>query len=207
MKIAIIDYGLNNIFSIEGAIKSLGYKPEIITSNQSSFNADKIILPGVGAFKAGVRSLKERGLVEFLINRASEGHHILGICLGFQMLLTKSYEFGECLGLNLIEGEVKNIKLMKEYSNEKIPNNGWRNLRVINENDLIFKDVTEKDYFYFIHSYFVAPLDEKIITSKCKYNKLEITSSIQKNNIFGMQFHPEKSGRNGIELLNKFLNY
>ena len=165
MKIAIIDYGVNNIFSIAGAIESLGHVPQIVTNDQSTFNADKIILPGVGAFKAGMKSLSNRGLINFLINKATDGHDILGICLGFQMLLTKSHEFGESSGLDLLDGEVKNIKTISGYNNEKIPNNGWRNLRITNNNDPLFGPIKMDDYFYFIHSYYVDPADKSIITS------------------------------------------
>ena len=205
MKIAILDYGINNIYSIEGAIQQLGHKTQIITNNESKFDADKIILPGVGAFKAGISALKEKGLFTFLIDKANDNYHILGICLGFQMLLSKSNEFGECEGLDIISGEVKHIKNVEGYNNQKVPNNGWRNINVLNDNDPLFLDTKTLDYFYFIHSFYADILDKNIITSNCIYDGIEITSSIRKDNIFGTQFHPEKSGPLGLKLLEKFI--
>lgn len=205
MKIAILDYGINNIYSIEGAVQHLGHETQIITDYESKFDADKIILPGVGAFKAGISALKDRGLFKFIKDKANDDYHILGICLGFQMLLSKSYEFGESKGLNIISGDVKHIKNVKGYNNHKVPNNGWRNIKILSDNDPLFKDIKLSDYFYFIHSFYVDVIDKSIITSNCVYDSIEITSSIRKDNIFGTQFHPEKSGRLGLTFLEKFI--
>ena len=204
MKISVIDYGINNIFSIAGAIKKLGYDPEIITNPKDLKSAKKIILPGVGAFSAGINALNDSGFSEKIISLVESGIPILGICLGLQMLFTRSFEYGNHSGLALIEGEVKSLEHCLGYNNQKIPNIGWRNLE-INCSSSLYQNIDKTDYLYFIHSFFVDPTNSEIITAKCFYQNMKINASIKKDNIFGVQFHPEKSGEIGLNILNNFL--
>jgi imidazole glycerol-phosphate synthase subunit HisH len=206
MKISIIDYGLNNTFSVSGAIKKIGYKPNIITEAKELKNSDKIILPGVGAFNAGIKALKRKKFDITIIEELKKGVPILGICLGFQMFFSESSEYGTFKGLNLLNGKVKSLRKCKDFNGQKIPNNGWRKL-LLNSNSGIFKQYNDDNFLYFIHSYYIEPSENEIVTSQCIYEGMKINASVQKKNIFGVQFHPEKSGDIGLNILKNFLEY
>ena len=202
MKISIIDYGLGNLHSVLGAVRKVGYEA-IITNNTSKILAsDKLILPGVGAFADGMKNLKDLNLIDPLDQFVNiKKKPILGICLGFQLLAEESFEFGHHRGLGWINASVE--KLSSENKEIRIPHVGWNDL--LKHKDIILWDGIPNDaLFYYVHSYYMNCKDEKIITGKCKYGT-EFTSAIQKQNIFAVQFHPEKSQFYGLKIIKNFI--
>jgi glutamine amidotransferase len=192
IKIGIIDLKINNIYSIYNALRSIGYKTAVVKKKLDNY--DFIILPGVGSFKEGMQSLIKNNLIESLReNVIIKKKNLIGICLGMQMLFTKSNEGGDTMGLNLIKGNVKRFKKKKNFF---IPIIGWYKTK-----SLI--NVLNNKYFYHIHSYYCQPKDENLIISNTTYNEVSYCSSIQDKNIIAFQFHPEKSGVDGINLLKK----
>ncbi len=198
--IAIIDYGVGNLFSLTSSFKKIG-TDVVITSDEEVINsADKIILPGVGAFSDAIKKLKDTGLDKVLINCANKGKKIMGICLGMQLLFEKSYEYGEHEGLGLLKG---NVIAMENTlpENLKIPHIGWNALHFAKNSDL-FKYIIENDFVYFVHSFYADNCEDSVIATT-EYGK-EITAAVQKDNIYGCQFHPEKSGSVGLNILRAF---
>ncbi len=198
--IAIINYGVGNLFSLQSSFKAINFDVVITSNPDEILKADKIILPGVGAFGDAAEKLFSSGLAEPLIEQAHNKIPILGICVGMQLLFTKSFEFGEHKGLNLIPGYVDAIAKIIP-SDLKIPQIGWNALD-IKKFDGVFKNSKQGDFVYFVHSY-SAFCDEKYITSTTEYGA-KITASVQHENIFGVQFHPEKSGDVGLNILKAF---
>lgn len=198
--IAIVDYGCGNLFSLTSSVNALGLDTCVTGDAEKIKNADRIILPGVGAFEDAINKLKNSGLAEVLIEEAKKGKPILGICLGMQLLFEKSYEYGEHQGLGLIKGEICPFKGDIDES-LKIPHMGWNKLKFIKENP-IFKYITEGDYMYFVHSYYGKNCNESLLAVS-EYN-VDVPAVVNYNNIYGMQFHPEKSGKKGLLLLKAF---
>ena len=197
---AIVNYGVGNLFSLESSLNAIGNEA-LITSNPDDLrNAERIILPGVGAFGDAAEKLFSSGLAEVLITEAHKGKPILGICLGMQLLFTKSWEFGEFNGLNLIPGNVKPIR-EAILGNLKIPQMGWNSLDFTNPS-AIYSRTPAKSYVYFVHSY-AAFCDGKYITATTDYGA-PLTASVQNGNIYGVQYHPEKSGNIGLDILRSF---
>ena len=200
--IAVIDYGVGNLFSLLSSLNYVGLDTKLTNDIEEIKNAKGIILPGVGAFRDAIRNLEKYGLKETLINEARNGKPFLGICLGMQMLFEKSYEYGKYEGLGLINGTVEEIKkYIPENSDLKIPHMGWNSL-IINErfkDDKILKDVDNNEYVYYVHSYF-AKTDMKNIVTYSEYGT-KIPGIVKNENVYGMQFHPEKSGDTGLKLL------
>ena len=200
--IAVIDYGVGNFFSLLSSLNYVGLDTKLTNNIEEIKNAKGIILPGVGAFRDAIGNLEKYGLKETLINEAKNGKPFLGICLGMQMLFEKSYEYGEYEGLGLINGTVEEIKkYVSENSDLKIPHMGWNSL-IINErfkDDKILKDVDNNEYVYYVHSYF-AKTDTKNIVTYSEYGT-KIPGIVKNENVYGMQFHPEKSGDTGLKLL------
>lgn len=200
--INIIDYGMGNIQSVKNAFEILDCKVEVIDKPQDLSNADGIILPGVGAFANAISNLEERQLVEPLKDAVLEkGIPLLGICLGMQLLADSSEERGISKGLSFIPGKIKKIPELKGY---RLPHVGWNEVEVQNEQPL-FKDFDTNSSFYFVHSYRFE-CEKKYISSITDYGQ-KITASVQKDHIFGTQFHPEKSQKKGFYLINNFINY
>lgn len=198
--IAIIDYGVGNLFSLASSLKMLD-KEVIVTGDKEKLaEADHLILPGVGAFKDAADKLREMGLDEVVLFEAEKGKPILGICLGMQMLFEKSYEYGEHQGLGLIKGSVRPISdvINKDL---KIPHIGWNALHFTKDNEL-FKDINEGDFVYFVHSYYGAECSESTIAT-AEYS-VPLTAAVAHNNVYGCQFHPEKSGDVGLRILKTF---
>ena len=200
--IAVIDYGVGNLFSLLSSLNYVGLDTKLTNDVKEIKNAKGIILPGVGAFRDAVSNLEKYGLKDILVDEAKNGKPFLGICLGMQMLFEKSYEYGEFEGLGLIKGTVEEIKkYIPENSDLKIPHMGWNSL-IINErfkDDKILKDVDNNEYVYYVHSYF-AKTDMKNIVTYSEYGT-KIPGIVKNENVYGMQFHPEKSGDTGLKLL------
>ena len=198
--IAIIDYGVGNLFSLRSSFDALGIEAKITADPEEIRNSDKIVLPGVGAFRDAINKLNATGLSELVVSESRNGKPLLGICLGMQLLLDKSYEFGEYEGLGLVPGEVRPIS---EVISEdlKIPQMGWNALHFTNKSP-IFENSREGDYVYFVHSYYCKSPAE-YITAVTEYDA-ELTASVQNGNVFGCQFHPEKSGPVGLRILKAF---
>ena len=199
--IAVVDYGVGNLFSLASSFAAIGRDDVSVTSDPEDLKrAERIILPGVGAFGDAAQKLFSSGLAEPLIHEAKQGKPVLGICLGMQLLFTKSYEFGEHDGLGLIPGNVKPISTVIP-SGLKIPQMGWNSLHFINPSG-IFSRSHEGDYVYFVHSY-SAFCDGEYITATTNYGA-DLTAAVQKGSVYGVQFHPEKSGNVGLEMLRAF---
>ena len=198
--IAIIDYGVGNLFSLSSSLSALGADTVITGDTEVIKKADKLILPGVGAFGDAAKKLRDCGLDEIIIEEAKKGKPLLGICLGMQLLFQKSFEYGEHSGLGLIEGQVVPME-GKIPQNLKIPHIGWNALKFYGKSPL-FKYINEGDCVYFVHSYYAENCDTALIAT-AEYGK-ELTAAVAKNNIFGCQFHPEKSGEVGLKILKAF---
>ncbi len=197
--IAIIDYGVGNLFSLKSSFCAIGQEVKVTDDADEIRKADKIILPGVGAFEDAVKKLKKTGLDLVLKEEAEKGKPVMGICLGMQMLFERSFEYGCHEGLGLIKGDI--IPFEGEIdSSLKIPHIGWNALQ-IKEDLPIFRYIKNGDHVYFVHSYFAAVTDETI--AKCEYGTV-FTAAVGKDNIYGCQFHPEKSGQVGLNILKGF---
>lgn len=203
--LAIVDYGMGNIRSISNALNLLGEEVIITDKPNALSDAEAIILPGVGAFSDGIRNLKKKGLIQVLEKEVIEKQKpYLGICLGLEFLAEKSLEGGTHEGLGWIKGIV--TKIQTNDPQFKVPHIGWNDTKILKNNGL-FKDI-EDPTFYYVHSFYLKVDDSEkdIITSICDYGGTQITATIQKNNIYATQFHPEKSQLTGIKLLKNFLD-
>lgn len=204
--IAIIDYGVGNLFSLSASLKFLGAETKVTNKEEDLRTADRIILPGVGAFEDAIAKLRATGLVEAILEETEKGKPLLGICLGMQLLFETSYEYGEHKGLGLIPGEIASIEadLPARPSGEKlkVPHIGWNSLHLKNE-DPLFKYIEEGDYVYYVHSFYGKNCLENTIASS-NYD-IEITGAVRRGSVYGTQFHPEKSGNVGLNILRAFM--
>ncbi len=196
--IAIIDYGVGNLFSLTSSFKAIGEDVIITNDIKTIKSADKLILPGVGAFADASKKLFESGLDKIIIEEVKNNKPLLGVCLGMQMLFNKSYEYGEYDGLGLIDGKVVYIDLPSEY---KIPHIGWNALKFKKQSPIL-KYINENDFVYFVHSYHAVDCENSLVATT-DYGK-ELTAIVQKGNVYGCQFHPEKSGEVGLKILKAF---
>ena len=199
--IAIIDYGVGNLFSLCSSLKSIGAEAVVTPDPDAIRKADRIILPGVGAFADAAAKLRATGLDQVLMEEAAKGKPVMGICLGMQMLFEESHEYGVHKGLGLIPGRVIP---MAGYIPEglKIPHIGWNPLILKGDRHPLLKYVSEGDCVYFVHSYFASDCAESVIAT-AEYGK-ELTATVAKGNVMGCQFHPEKSGNVGLAILKAF---
>ena len=198
--IVIIDYGVGNLFSLSSSFRAIGYDVVISREREAIEKADKLILPGVGAFEDAVKKLRDSGLDRVVIQQAKKGTPLMGICLGMQMLFEKSYEYGEHEGLGLLKGDVIGMAgAIPESLN--IPHIGW-NALIFKKDNPLFKYISNGDFVYFVHSYYAVARDDSVIATT-EYGK-EMTAMVAKDNIFGCQFHPEKSGDVGLNILKAF---
>lgn len=198
--IAIIDYGCGNLFSLSSSLESLGIECKITSDKAEIEAADKIILPGVGAFADAAKKLKDSGLGQLVCDLAAKGKPILGICLGMQMLFEKSFEYGAHMGLGLIKGYVGPLE--GQISSElKIPHMGWNKLNLAKA-DPIFKYIEPGDYMYFVHSFYAKNCVENTLAF-AEYG-VAVPAIVKSGSVYGMQFHPEKSGAKGLALLKAF---
>ena len=198
--IAIIDYGVGNLFSLTSSFKKIGVDVVATADKEVIKSADKLILPGVGAFADAIIKLRDSGLDRVIIDEAKKGKKIMGICLGMQLLFEKSYEYGEHDGLALLKGKVVPME-NRIPSNLKIPHIGWNALDFKRESE-IFRYINDGDFVYFVHSFYADECDDSVIATS-EYGA-EITAAVQKENVYGCQFHPEKSGSVGLNILKAF---
>lgn len=194
--IAIIDYGMGNLRSVQKAFEYIGYEAKITSDVKELENADKLVLPGVGAFSDAIDTIRKKKIDDIIYKAVEENKPFLGICLGMQLIFDKSYEYGEYKGLGLVEGE---IRLLPD--NVKKPHIGWNNLK-IHKRDPLFTDLEEDPYVYFVHSYYLETQAD-VVSATTFYGK-DIQVAVQKGNIFATQFHPEKSGNTGLQILKNF---
>ena len=199
--IMIVDYGVGNLFSLRSSFGSLGERARVSGDPEEILNAEKIILPGVGAFGDAAEKLRSIGMDQALLAAARKGTPLLGICLGMQLLFDKSYEYGEHAGLSLIPGNVRPIADVIP-SGLKIPHIGWNALRFHGPACPLFRDVREGECVYFVHSFYAADCD-RFVTATAEYGA-DLTAAVRRDNVFGCQFHPEKSGGVGLRILKAF---
>ena len=197
---AIIDYGVGNLFSLRSSFAAIGEDAVVTADPEEIRSADRVILPGVGAFEDAARKLRESGLDEVVRSEAAKGKPLLGICLGMQMLFERSYEYGEHPGLGLLKGVIRPMagRIPEDL---KIPQMGWNALNIKKESPLL-KYTREGDYVYFVHSFSAVECEESLLAT-VEYGE-EITACVGKDNVFGCQFHPEKSSNTGLRILRAF---
>lgn len=210
-RVVVVDYGCGNILSVARAFEHLGYIVDVSATPDKVKTASRIILPGVGAFPAGIRNLNHLGLKDALLEAGANGTPILGICLGMQLLFTTGYEYYEVGGLGLLEGHVRKMASKGEATSElTLPEVGWRRLERAHLagsfNNSIFKSSFGHS-FYFVHSYEATPINSEEIVAEYKRGDRSVVAAVVSNNIIGVQFHPEKSGPNGLGFLCQFVSF
>lgn len=202
--IAIVDYGMGNLRSVQKGLERVGASAEIAQSPDALARASKLVLPGVGAFRDAMAHLREQDLIEPLVEAAQSGRPFLGICLGLQLLFDVSYEDGEYPGLGIIPGRVVRFDFSKNpaAAGLKIPHMGWNQVTWTTPCPL-FQGLSSGQHFYFVHSYYVDPVDPEVTCGRCDYGR-QFTAMIQRRNLFATQFHPEKSQQAGLTMLRNF---
>ncbi len=198
--VGIIDYGVGNLFSLKSSLAYLGISGEIVSDEKAIAKCDRIILPGVGAFGDASRALQDTKLDKIVVEIANKGVPLLGICLGMQLLFEEGLEFGSHKGLGLIPGKVVSIEPL--VNGNKIPHIGWNALQFSENKGDIYKYTKDGEFVYFVHS-FHAECPSEYITARSEYGSL-LTASVQKGNVMGAQYHPEKSGESGLMILKSF---
>jgi imidazole glycerol-phosphate synthase subunit HisH len=197
MQVAIIDYGVGNLRSVEKAFQASGIEASVTSSEKELLAAEKLVLPGVGAFGACMRELKARGFDQLVKERVERGAPLLGVCVGMQMLFEESEEFGPSEGLGLLRGRVKRFD-----PGLRVPHIGWNSISV-SRRDPIFENIEDHSFFYFVHSYYCDPADSSAVLGKTEYG-VAYASIVGKAKVYGVQFHPEKSQASGLRLLKNF---
>ena len=198
--IGIIDYGVGNLFSLTSSFKAVGADVFVSGEEKELLKAEKLILPGVGAFGDAADKLRSTGLDKFVISQAEKGVPLLGICLGMQLLFEKSYEYGEREGLGLLKGQV--VPMHSKVNGLKLPHMGWNKLQLRKPESRLFANTNEGEHVYFVHS-FCAENCEDSLAAVTEYG-MTVTAAVEKENIYGCQFHPEKSGEAGLKILKAF---
>ncbi len=196
--IAIIDYGMGNLRSVQAGFEYVGQKVFITDKPSEVINSDGVVLPGVGAFGDAIQRLNETGLGNAFCESVKQGKPCIGICLGLQLLFSESYEGGLFKGLDIIKG-----KVIRFENKLKVPHIGWNQINIKKRDLKLFQNVPDGSYVYFVHSYFVLPEDSSVIASTTNYG-IDFTSAIAKDNLYGTQFHPEKSQNLGLQILRNF---
>lgn len=199
-KVVIIDYNLGNLFSVKQACDTIGINSKISSDKSDIDEADALILPGVGAFIEAMHNLENLGIVDSIKNNVRDGKPIFGVCLGLQLLFSKSEEFGSGDGLNLISGTIRKFPATVNESQIRVPQIAWNKIYAHEQgwkNTPLF-DIPQNEFMYFVHSYYVDPEEESCVLTKTDYSGLEYCSGISQDNIFATQFHPEKSAEKGI---------
>tara|TARA_B100000427_G_C15393869_1_gene544541 strand:+ start:99 stop:749 length:651 start_codon:yes stop_codon:yes gene_type:complete len=208
--VTIIDYGLGNLLSLKRALEFVGASVDITKDSKKIFSSSRVVLPGVGAYGKAMQAINDLNIKDQIISVAEKGIPFLGICLGMQLLLSESDEFGNTKGLNLIEGKVRAIQdIVKNKNNLKVPHIGWNTINKYDESKKleldIFKNSNKNHSFYFVHSFVSMPKKAEHKLFNTIYGETELPAVIGDKNILGLQFHPEKSSKNGLKLLENFL--
>ncbi|MGM9665394.1 MAG: imidazole glycerol phosphate synthase subunit HisH [Eubacteriales bacterium] len=198
--VAIVDYGVGNLFSLYSSFEAVGEESCVTSDIKVIDSADRLVLPGVGAFGDAAEKLRSQGLDKILCEQVAKGKPLLGICLGMQMLFEKSFEYGEHLGLGLIPGEIRPISETIQ-AGLKIPHIGW-NALTLKKKSPLFRELNDGDFVYFVHSYHAVNCSESV-SAVTEYGGI-LTAAVEKDNVFGCQFHPEKSGEKGLCILKAF---
>ena len=199
--IAIVDYGVGNLFSLSSSLKALGLETEITRDADKLRSADRIILPGVGAFGDARAKLDDTGLVP-VIQAEAQKKPLLGICLGMQLLFDRSFEYGEHPGLGLVPGQVVDLHDDLEDKTLKVPHMGWNSLQIVKD-DPLFKYFSDGEYVYYVHSFYARDCAASTLGTS-RYGNVAVTGAVRNGNVWGTQFHPEKSGDAGLRLLKAF---
>jgi glutamine amidotransferase len=197
--IVIVDYGMGNLHSVNKAFQFINVPAKISSKASDIKNASGIVLPGVGAFGDAMDEIKKRGLFETLGAEAKKGKPFLGICLGMQLLMSSSTEFGVHKGFDLIKGKVTVFK-----GKMKIPHMGWNEIQILDRKEPILKGIKDETPVYFVHSFYTVPVDTKEMLTKTTYGGIEFASAVHKDNVYGFQFHPEKSGEPMLKIYSNF---
>ncbi len=195
--IAIVDYGMGNLRSVEKGFKKVGVEAKVTSSVREIDDASGVVLPGVGAFRDCIKNLTDLSLTGAIARAIQKGKPYLGICLGLQVLFSESEEFGRCSGLDILRGKVVRFQIR-----EKVPHMGWNTVSIVRRPP-IFSGIPDNSYFYFVHSFYVVPDDEAVAAGTTDYG-VSFTSMIWKDNVFATQFHPEKSQATGLKILAGF---
>jgi glutamine amidotransferase len=207
--VAVVDYGMGNLFSVKHACEYAGMQAVITTDPRVILAAPAVILPGVGAFQNAMQNLRKNDLVSALRDFAATGRPFVGICLGLQLLMTESHEFGRHPGLGLIDGDVVRLDSTMGAVAPKVPHIGWSaiyskdsamDVPVLSWKNSFLAPVSNGSYMYFVHSYYARPSDDSVVLARTRFGSLEFCSSFSKNNIFACQFHPERSGPEGLKI-------
>lgn len=198
--VAIIDYGVGNLFSLRSSFAAIGEQAAVTSDPEEILRSDRVILPGVGAFGDAAKKLRETGLDRIVLEEAERGKPLMGICLGMQLLFDKSYEYGEHEGLGLLRGEIRPIS-ERIPAGLKIPQMGWNALKIVRKAPIL-KYTEEGTYVYFVHSFSAVKCEDSLLA--CTEYGTELTACAGKKNVFGCQFHPEKSGKAGLQILKAF---
>ena len=199
--IGIIDYGVGNLFSLRSSFDAIGAQVVVSSDPEVLRKADHILLPGVGAFEDAVKKLRQSHMDEMVYEAVQSGKPLMGICLGMQMLFEKSFEYGQHQGLGILKGEVVPMAGLLPKA-LKIPHMGWNALHITQPEGKLFRNTNEGDYVYFVHSYFAAGCEDSL-AARTQYGQW-LTAAVEKDNVFGCQFHPEKSGDVGLNILRAF---
>ena len=200
--IGIVDYGVGNLFSLVSSLRALGLETEVTGDADRLRAADRILLPGVGAFGDAWDKLEATGLIPVLHQQAAEGKPLLGICLGMQLLFDRSFEYGEHPGLGLIPGEVVDLREDLQDQDLKVPHMGWNSLKIWKD-DPLFSDFRDGEYVYYVHSFYARNCEESTLAVS-EYGNVPVTGVVRRGSVWGTQFHPEKSGDAGLRLLRAF---
>lgn len=207
LKVAIVDYGMGNLFSVRRACEYVGLHPVITSDVSVIMNSAAMILPGVGAFGDAMDNIKGKGLEAPIKKFIEGGNPFMGICLGMQLLMSESEEFGRHKGLDIIKGSVVRFpNVNSEKQRFKVPQMGWNRIfkKPGHRGETLLKRVDDGEFMYFVHSYYAIPLDRKVVLSVTNYGGIEYCSSVSYENVFACQFHPEKSGREGLKIYENF---